>query len=47
MFFKKCFYKKMLFAINGSIIGFFSGGLLQVILKDKFRSLKKLLLENY
>ena len=40
MFFKKCFYKKMLFATNGSIVGFFSGGLLQVILKDKIRSLK-------
>ena len=30
----------MLFATNGSIVGFFSGGLLQVILKDKIRSLK-------
>jgi hypothetical protein len=40
MFLKKCFYKKMLFATNGSIVGFFSGGLIQVILKDKIRSLE-------
>ena len=30
----------MLFATNGSIVGFFSGGIIQVILKDKFRSLE-------
>ena len=30
----------MLFATNGSIVGFFSGGIIQVILKDKIRSLK-------
>ena len=30
----------MLFATNGSIVGFFSGGLIQVILKDKIRSLE-------
>ena len=39
MFFKKCFYKKIFFATSGSIIGFFGGGLLQVLLKDKIRSL--------